>query len=113
MLEKLGVLARIDGNALARYCVLYSRWLKVEEFLARNGSTHVVMEPTKTKGEKPKIRYVAQFPQVSIAARLAGLLARLEAEFGMTPSSRTAINTGGESKDARTQLADVLRRNSS
>src|SRR3954453_3758290 len=79
------VLAAVDRNALARYCVLWSRWKTAELFLAKNGSVYTL------KDDKGAVRCVQQFPQVSIAHRLAMALSRLEAEFGLTPSARARI----------------------
>lgn len=84
-LESMGVLTRIDGNALARYCKLWARWRKAEAFLDKNGEVYPLRD------EKGKVKYLAQFPQVSIAANLAQQLTRLEQEFGLTPSARTRI----------------------
>src|SRR5215468_3667791 len=36
-LEMMGVLTRIDANALARYCRLWSRWRAAEEFIQKHG----------------------------------------------------------------------------
>ena len=43
------------------------------------------------KNEDGTIKYLQQFPQVGIANNLAAQLNRLEAEFGLTPSSRSRI----------------------
>lgn len=79
------VLAAVDRNALARYCVLWSSWKTAEQFLQKHGSVYTL------KGEDGSVRCVQQFPQVAIAHRLATALSRLEAEFGMTPSARARI----------------------
>ncbi len=84
-LEAMGVLSRVDGNALTRYCTLWSRWKKAELFLQKHGDSYPI------KDEKGKLKYLAQFPQVGVANKLAVQLTRLEQEFGMTPSSRTRI----------------------
>ena len=84
-LENMGVLARVDGNALARYCRLWSRWRKAEAFLDKHGEMYPL------KGEGGQVKYFQQWPQVSIATKLAQQLTRLEQEFGMTPSARTRI----------------------
>jgi P27 family predicted phage terminase small subunit len=84
-LDSMGVLTRIDGNALARYCRLWSRWRKAEAFLDKNGEMYPL------KDEAGKVKCFQPFPQVSIANKLAQQLTRLEQEFGMTPSARTRI----------------------
>ncbi len=84
-LDEMGCLARIDAHALARYCGLWSRWRKAEEFIAKYGETYPL------KDGSGNIKYFAQFPQVAIAHRLSLALTKIEAEFGMTPSSRSRI----------------------
>lgn len=84
-LQTMGVLTRVDSNALARYCRLWSRWRKAEDFIDRHGEMYTLRD------EAGKPRYVQQFPQVSIAAKLAQQLTRLEQEFGMTPSARARM----------------------
>lgn len=81
----MGVLTRIDANALGRHCRLWARWRRAEAFLDQHG------EVCPLKDENGKIRYFQQFPQVAIASKLAQQLTRLEQEFGMTPASQTRI----------------------
>jgi P27 family predicted phage terminase small subunit len=64
-LDLMGVLTRIDGNALARYCRLWSRWRKAEAFIDKNGEMYPL------KDDHGKVKCFQQFPQVSIAAKLA------------------------------------------
>lgn len=85
MLEQMNVLTRIDGNALARYCQLWSRWIRAEQFIQKHGDTYPLRD------EKGRVRCLQQFPQVSIANKLAIQLTRLEQEFGLTPSARSRI----------------------
>ena len=85
MLTGMGVLARIDGNALSRYCRLWSRWRAAEAFIDKNGDAYPIRD------ESGQVRYLQQFPQVAIAHRLALQLTKLEQEFGMTPSARSRI----------------------
>jgi P27 family predicted phage terminase small subunit len=85
MLEQMQVLTRIDVNALARYCRLWSRWRKAEKFIEEKGEVYTL------KDEKGNVRCVQPFTQVAIANKLAQQLTRLEQEFGMTPSARTRI----------------------
>lgn len=84
-LEAMGVLTRIDRNALARYCRTWARWKKAEAFIDKHGE----MYPLKDESGQP--RCFQQWPQVAIANKLSQQLTRLEQEFGMTPASRTRI----------------------
>jgi P27 family predicted phage terminase small subunit len=94
MLVSMGVLTKIDGNALSRYCRLWSRWKNAEAFIDKHGMAYPL------KGEDGKVKCLQQFPQVAIAGKLSQQLTRLEQEFGMTPSARariplSAANQGG------------------
>jgi P27 family predicted phage terminase small subunit len=85
LLETMGVLTRIDGNALTRYCRMWSRWCQAEKFIQEKGEMYPLRD------EKGGVKYFQQWPQVSIANKLAQQLTKLEAEFGMTPSSRARL----------------------
>jgi P27 family predicted phage terminase small subunit len=93
MLEAMGVLTRVDGNALARYCRLWSRWRKAEAFIDERGEMYPL------KDDAGKVKCFQQWPQVAIAHRLALQLTKLEAEFGMTPSARTRIQLAPQAKE--------------
>lgn len=84
-LDELGILTRIDGNALARYCTYWVRWQQTETFLRQYGLTYPI------KDSFGAVRQFCPWPQVAINHKLAADLARLEAEFGLTPSARSRI----------------------
>jgi len=79
-LEGMGVLAAVDRNALARYCMLFARWRECEEFIAEHGAVRV------------KDGNVTEWPQVARAGSLADKLLKLEQHFGMTPSARASLS---------------------
>ncbi len=85
LLEGMGVLTRVDGNALARYCRLWSRWRKAESFIEEKGEMYPLRD------DKGGVKCFMQWPQVAIANKLAQQLTRLEQEFGMTPSARARL----------------------
>ena len=84
-LDRMGVITRIDGNALARYCTLWSRWRKAEEFIRDHGDSYLA------KDSEGKVKGLKCYPQVRMANQLAEQLLRLESHFGMTPSARSRI----------------------
>lgn len=84
-LELMGILTKVDSNALARYCKLWSRWRKMEAFIDEKGEMYPL------KGDDGKVKCFQQWPQVAISTKLAQQLTRLEQEFGMTPSARSRI----------------------
>lgn len=85
LLDTMGVLTRIDGQALARYCRLWSRWRKMEAFIEEKGEMYPL------RGDDGQVRCFQQWPQVAIANKLSQQLTRLEQEFGMTPSARARL----------------------
>ena len=97
-LEAMGVLARVDGSALAIYCTAYSRWVRATAELAKpDGLT----ADTGQGGIKTS-------PYVHIATAAEYQMSRLLAEFGGTPSSRSRLAAPGEGP--KDDLADFLRR---
>ena len=85
MLEGMGVLTRIDGRALARYCHTWSQWRKAAAFIAERGVSYPLRD------ENGKVKCFAQWPEVAVVRGLAQQLTRLEQEFGLTPSARARI----------------------
>ena len=84
-LQTMGVLAKSDGIALARYCRLFVRWKRCAAFIQQYGESYPM---------KDKLGNVVSFaphPQVNILNKLSGDLLRLEHEFGLTPSARARI----------------------
>lgn len=99
LLESMGVLDKIGGKALTRYCRFWSRWKKAEEFIQKHGECYPI------KDEHGKLRYMQQFPQVSISNQLAQRLAGLEADFGMTPAARSRIRIEKKNDKPKTAAA--------
>jgi len=97
ILKQMGVLTKIDRNALTRYCQTWSRWKKAELFIQKNGEVYTL------KDDAGKIKIIQQFPQVSIANKAGQALTKLEAEFGMTPSSRSRITVPESAHDHAAQ----------
>lgn len=108
LLTACGMLTKVDGAALARYCQTWSRWKKAEQFIQKYGETYPL------KDEQGRLRCFVQHPQVSIANQLSHTLTRLEQEFGLTPSARTRIQIDGrfvpEGPQPGSQLGEWLYR---
>jgi P27 family predicted phage terminase small subunit len=102
-LSTMGVVARIDGNSLARYVSMMVQWRKLHAFIVEHGETAPIMkqrwieayydtEGTLIPGQHELYAAgVALRPQVKVWLVLADRLLRLEQQFGMTPSGRAAI----------------------
>ena len=82
------ILTEIDRDALARYCQLWSLWLKAYKDVLKNGFK------IKT------VRGYVKSPAASMITSFGQDLARLEAQFGLTPSARTNFKkANGEKSD--------------
>ena len=96
----LGLLSKIDRAAFAAYCQAYGRWRQAEEALgklaAKDKTASGLMIKTKNGN-------AIQNPLVGTANRAMADAMRLAAEFGMTPSSRSRIDTD---KARQAQQAD-------
>ena len=75
-LNEIGILSHIDGEALAMYCQLYSRWVACELQIQAKGITDITGRRASWAIEAHSCR---------------GLMHRFMAEFGLTPSSRSNI----------------------
>jgi len=87
----MGVLALIDRAALAAYCQAYGRWEQAETALAKMAARDPV---TRGMMIKTTSGNAIQNPLVGSANKAMADMMRYAAEFGMTPSARTRIQTG-------------------
>ena len=78
MLARHGVMTELDTSALARYAVVWCRWVDSEAEVKRRGPV------VKTEGGN-----AIQNPFLSIANKCLLQMAQIESEFGLTPSSRS------------------------
>ena len=86
LLEEMKVITKVDRPALTRYCQLWARWIKNEQFLQKFGETYPL------KDGNGQLRCFVPFPQVATASKLSQQLLRLEQEFGLTPSARSSLD---------------------
>ena len=82
-LSAAGTLSLTDSEALALYCSTFSLWLLAREHISKTQSLTVTGAQGGTKSN----------PVLSAISSNAQLLARLQAEFGLTPSSRGRIQS--------------------
>jgi P27 family predicted phage terminase small subunit len=80
MLARHGIMTELDAGALARYAVVWCRWIDAEAEVKRRGPV------VKTEGGN-----VIQNPFLAVANKCMLQMGQIESEFGMTPSSRTRI----------------------
>ena len=103
ILARMGVLAHVDLDALARYCVLWARWREAADYVAKNGPT---MESLKGGDADNPIYEVKDHPAMARTLRLNEQLSKLEAKFGMTPSDRA--NMAKPPAAPRDELDEIL-----
>lgn len=89
ILARHGVMTELDTSALARYAVVWCRWIETEAEVKRRGPV------VKTEGGN-----IIQNPFLSIANRCLQQMAQIESEFGLTPSSRSRIRAAVRPGDA-------------
>lgn len=80
MLARHGVMTELDVGALARYVVIWCRWIDAEAEVKRRGPV------VKTEAGN-----VIQHPFLAVANKCLLQMAQIESEFGLTPSSRSRI----------------------
>jgi P27 family predicted phage terminase small subunit len=80
ILARHGVMTELDTSALARYAVVWGRWIDCEAEVGRRGPV------VKTEAGN-----AIQNPFLSIANKCLLQMAQIESEFGLTPSSRSRI----------------------
>jgi P27 family predicted phage terminase small subunit len=79
-LFNLGILTALDSDALARWCSLWALWRQCHDFVM-----------VETPGKQKNMLTLPQARMVRIMNQLSELLSKLEAQFGMNPSSRAAL----------------------
>jgi P27 family predicted phage terminase small subunit len=80
-LARLGLLSKINREALALFCQAWARWVEAEEALKRYGV--MVKSPNG---------FPMQSPYLAVANKAMEQMRALLAEFGMSPSSRTRVH---------------------
>ena len=79
-LEAMGVLTMADTAAFASYCQAYARWREAQDEITRHGSIY--------KDGDGRIR---PNPYIAIANQQMREIKSFAADFGLTPSNRTAM----------------------
>lgn len=88
ILQRMRVLTEADYIALGNLCQCYSTMVKAQEQLSKTG----LLFKHKTSS------YIQQSPLLSIVNQCVDTITRLCREFGLTPSSRTRIQTAENEK---------------
>ena len=80
ILMGMGLLTAADAVPFEGYCTAYARWLEAQEEITRHGSIY--------KDNEGRIR---PNPYIAIANQQMREIKSLAAEFGLTPSNRSAM----------------------
>lgn len=103
-LTRLRVLTILDQDAFTAYCQAFSRWKRAEKAIQDSFSYEFSDKNFKTKRTTK--------PEVQIARDAWNQVKAMEAEFGMTPSSRSRIMAEpAKVKDPIDELLETSRRN--
>ena len=107
ILKEMNVLTVADGNALARYCVMWCEWWRCDAYVKKYGISfpmkRVIDRGKET--ERTEIIGFQPFPELTQRNRLSAELHRLEAEFGLTPAARARIQV-----ETKPDVASVRKR---
>lgn len=98
LLARHGVMTELDSAALARYVVIWRRWLEAEAEVKRRGAV------VKTANDN-----IIQNPFLAVANKCLAQMAQIESEFGLTPSSRSRIRMA-EPAETTDPFEDYLNR---
>ena len=98
LMGSMGLLTALDLRAFEGYCSAYARWIEAEEFISKHGMVY----------KTPK-GMLAAVPHVQIAAANLRLVREFSNEFGLTPSSRSRMNTSSGNDDDDDLMASLLR----
>ncbi len=90
MLLRTRVLTEADLTALSAYATVCGRWMEAEREIRRKG---IMVRPTP--GSKVRILN----PMLPVANKCLQQMLQLQAEFGLTPSSRTRVVVVDASQD--------------
>lgn len=82
MLMRMRVLTEVDGHSLANLCIAYSTLMRAQAKLNESGL--LLKTPSG---------YVQQSPLIGIVNSCIDTITKLSREFGLTPASRSRIQT--------------------
>lgn len=95
VLYEAGVLTDVDRGVLAAYCQAYGVWAQAEREIEKLQQSSVLNGLIL----KTKDGNFIQQPLLGIANKARADMVKYAAEFGMSPSSRTRVETGPTKKE--------------
>lgn len=82
-LQKAKVIKTIDFSSLVQYCVAYGEWMKAQRAIR------------KARLVRTKSGELTLNPMFKVSREMSQTMQRFLSEFGMTPSSRVRVPSGG------------------
>jgi len=104
-LERLGLLTQMDLATLVGYCQSFAMLREATEFMNEFGPTYALFERTETgaikhdQEGKPVLRYMQQYPAVSIANKAMANIKAFSGLFGFSPSDRGQMHIPGADEE--------------
>ena len=95
-LKDAGIITNLDVTALMIYCESYAQWRDATDKINTHGSV--------VKGSQD---FPVRSPYLYVAQKAFDQMKSMLTEFGMTPSSRTKVNTTEEHKIKQDPWADL------
>lgn len=115
-LLQLGVLTKVDGEALANLCTAYSHQRMAEAAIQRLGTTVEEAIVDEVIVRKKKVKKVVGYkyktnPDLKNWNDATKIMKQFEVEFGLTPASRSRLNVNDaeETKDPAGQYFGNVR----
>lgn len=85
VLSEMRVMTVADVEPVARYCALWEQWKRNYD------AVRAGLDVIRFKDKAGEVKHLQVSPYASQMTKLAGLLLRIEQEFGLTPSSRSQV----------------------
>jgi len=100
-LERLGLLTKIDRTHLAAYCQAYGKWVEVENKINELSEIEIKKSGNASMAYllKTQAGNVIISPLMSVSNRCVEQMGAFAKEFGMTPVSRTHLNSVPKEKE--------------
>jgi P27 family predicted phage terminase small subunit len=98
-LDEMGVLTLADGEAIALYASIYSRWTSARIQLDHDGLSITNTATTQTKYGTSVRELTKPHPLLAVLDQCEQKMARLLTQFGMTPSSRSSLHVQGKPEE--------------
>jgi P27 family predicted phage terminase small subunit len=98
-LDEMGLLTLADGEAVALYASIYSRWRSAIAALDSDGLTLTTTTRVETASRTTTRTVTKTHALVAVANDCQRQMTRLLIQLGMTPSSRTSLRVAGKPEE--------------